>query len=63
MEKMNLLEKIETQDLIKYGIIPEFVSRVPIVVSLKQLDEDALVRILKEPKNALVKQYIRLFLR
>lgn len=61
MEKMNLLEKIETQDLIKYGIIPEFVSRVPIVVSLKQLDEDALVRILKEPKNALVKQYIRLF--
>ena len=61
MEKMNLLEKVETQDLIKYGIIPEFVSRVPIVVSLKQLDEDALVRILKEPKNALVKQYIRLF--
>ena len=61
IEKMNLLEKIETQDLIKYGIIPEFVSRVPIVVSLKQLDEDALVRILKEPKNALVKQYIRLF--
>lgn len=61
MEKMNLLEKIETQDLIKYGIIPEFVSRVPIVVSLKQLDEEALVRILKEPKNALVKQYIRLF--
>ena len=61
MEKMSLLEKVETQDLIKYGIIPEFVSRVPIVVSLKQLDEDALVRILKEPKNALVKQYIRLF--
>jgi len=61
IEKMNLFEKIETQDLIRYGIIPEFVSRVPIIVSLKQLDEEALVRILKEPKNALVKQYIRLF--
>lgn len=61
IENMNLFEKIETQDLIKYGIIPEFVSRVPIVVSLKQLDEEALVRILQEPKNALVKQYIRLF--
>lgn len=61
IENSNLLEKIETQDLIKYGIIPEFVSRVPILVSLKQLDEDALIKILKEPKNALVKQYHRLF--
>ncbi|MGL5257293.1 MAG: ATP-dependent Clp protease ATP-binding subunit ClpX [Proteocatella sp.] len=60
-ESSALLEKIETQDLIKYGIIPEFVSRVPIVVSLKQLDEEALIKILKEPKNALVKQYRRLF--
>lgn len=61
IENGALLEKIETQDLIKYGIIPEFVSRVPILVSLKQLDEEALIKILKEPKNALVKQYIRLF--
>lgn len=61
LEKMNLLDKLETQDLIKYGIIPEFVSRVPIVVSLRQLDEEALIKILKEPKNALVKQYKRLF--
>ncbi len=61
IENSAILEKIETQDLIKYGIIPEFVSRVPILVSLKQLDEDALIKILKEPKNALVKQYIRLF--
>ena len=61
MKKQNILEQIETQDLIKYGLIPEFVSRVPIVVSLNQLDEDALVQILTEPKNALVKQYKKLF--
>lgn len=57
----NLLQKVETEDLIRYGLIPEFVSRVPIVVSLRQLDESALIQILKEPKNALVKQYKRLF--
>lgn len=61
MKQQNILEKIETQDLIKYGLIPEFVSRVPIVVSLNQLDEDALIQILTEPKNALVKQYKKLF--
>ncbi len=61
LKNQNILEKIETQDLIKYGLIPEFVSRVPIVVSLKQLDEEALVKILTEPKNALIKQYKRLF--
>ncbi len=60
LKNQNILEKIETQDLIKYGLIPEFVSRVPIVVSLKQLDEEALVKILTEPKNALIKQYKRL---
>lgn len=47
--------------MVKFGLIPEFVGRVPINVSLEGLDEDALVRILKEPKNALVKQYQRLF--
>lgn len=61
LRKQNILEQVETQDLIKFGLIPEFVSRVPIVVSLSQLDEDALVQILTEPKNALVKQYKRLF--
>lgn len=61
LKSQDILEKIETEDLIKYGLIPEFVSRVPIVVSLKQLDVDALVRILTEPKNALIKQYQRLF--
>ena len=49
------------QDLIKFGLIPEFVGRVPVCVALDLLDEDALVRILTEPKSALVKQYQRLF--
>lgn len=56
-----LFEKVETQDLLKFGLIPEFVGRVPVVVSLGELDEEALLRILREPKNALVKQYQRLF--
>ncbi|MDD6182173.1 MAG: AAA family ATPase, partial [Lachnospiraceae bacterium] len=49
------------QDFIKFGLIPEFIGRVPMVVSLDELDEAAMVRILKEPKNALVKQYQKLF--
>ncbi len=56
-----LLEKLETQDLLKFGLIPEFIGRVPVTVSLHELDEIALVQILKEPKNALVRQYQRLF--
>jgi len=56
-----LLEKIEPEDLLKYGLIPEFVGRVPVIVSLHELDEEALVKILVEPKNALVKQYKKLF--
>ncbi len=56
-----LLEKLETQDLLKFGLIPEFIGRVPITVSLHELDENALVQILTEPKNALVKQYKKLF--
>lgn len=56
-----LLEKLETQDLLKYGLIPEFIGRVPVTVSLHELDETALIQILKEPKNALVRQYQRLF--
>ncbi len=52
-----LFEKIEPKDLLKYGLIPEFVGRLPVVVSLHELDQDALVRILKEPRNAIVKQY------
>jgi ATP-dependent Clp protease ATP-binding subunit ClpX len=61
MEIGKLLEKIEPEDLLRYGLIPEFVGRVPVIVSLHELDEEALVRILGEPKNALVKQYQKLF--
>jgi ATP-dependent Clp protease ATP-binding subunit ClpX len=56
-----ILRNILPEDLLRYGMIPEFVGRVPIVVTLNQLDKDALVRILSEPKNALIKQYRRLF--
>ncbi|MCQ2401020.1 MAG: ATP-dependent Clp protease ATP-binding subunit ClpX [Lachnospiraceae bacterium] len=56
-----LLSKVETEDLVKFGIIPEFVGRVPITVALKSLTEDDLVRIMTEPRNALVKQYAKLF--
>ncbi|MBE5870047.1 MAG: ATP-dependent Clp protease ATP-binding subunit ClpX [Lachnospiraceae bacterium] len=56
-----LLKNVTPQDLVKFGLIPEFVGRVPINVSLEGLDVDALVRILKEPKSALVKQYRKLF--
>ncbi len=56
-----LLSEVTPQDLVKFGLIPEFVGRVPINVSLQGLDEEALMRILKEPKSALVKQYQKLF--
>lgn len=56
-EKHELMKQITNHDLVKFGIIPELVGRIPVVTVLKDLDEDALVRILVEPKNALVKQY------
>ena len=56
-----IITKLEPEDLIKYGLIPEFVGRMPILATLKDLDEKSLVRILKEPKNSLLKQYKRLF--
>ncbi len=56
-----ILGEVNPQDLVKFGLIPEFVGRVPINVSLEGLDKQALIRILKEPKNALLKQYQRLF--
>ena len=56
-----LIKALQPADLIKFGLIPEFVGRVPVVVSLDSLDEAALVRILKEPKNAIIKQYQALF--
>lgn len=57
----NVLSHVEPEDLIKYGMIPEFVGRFPVVATLGELDEDALVEILTKPKNALVKQYQKLF--
>ncbi|MEK7747601.1 MAG: ATP-dependent Clp protease ATP-binding subunit ClpX [Nitrospirota bacterium] len=57
----NLLAQVQGDDLIKYGLIPEFVGRLPVVASLEELSEAALVRILTEPKNALIKQYEKLF--
>ena len=56
-----LLQEVEPEDLIRYGLIPEFVGRLPVVATLEELDEDALVSILLEPKNALTKQYRKLF--
>ncbi len=57
----NLFAEVEPDDLLRYGLIPELVGRLPVTVALEALDEDALVRILKEPKNALTKQYTKLF--
>jgi len=56
-----LLHDVEPEDLLKFGLIPEFVGRLPVVATLTDLDEDSLIRILTEPKNALVKQYQRMF--
>tara|TARA_R110001599_G_C12245484_1_gene659113 strand:- start:539 stop:1828 length:1290 start_codon:yes stop_codon:yes gene_type:complete len=55
------LRNVEPEDLVKYGLIPEFVGRLPMIATLDELDLDALVRIIKEPKNALIKQYQKLF--
>ncbi|MFT4715639.1 MAG: ATP-dependent Clp protease ATP-binding subunit ClpX [Paracoccaceae bacterium] len=56
-----MLPELEPEDLLKFGLIPEFVGRLPVIATLTDLDEDALVTILSEPKNALIKQYQRLF--
>lgn len=57
----NVLQRVESEDLMKYGIIPELIGRLPVIVALDALTEDALVSIMTEPKNALVKQYKKLF--
>ncbi|MEI9963624.1 MAG: ATP-dependent Clp protease ATP-binding subunit ClpX [Caulobacteraceae bacterium] len=56
-----VLRQVEPDDLLKFGLIPEFIGRLPVIATLEDLDEDALAKILTEPKNALVKQYARLF--
>jgi len=60
-EKDELFSKVETGDLIKFGMIPEFIGRLPITVSLHSLDENDLTKILNEPRNALIPQYQLLF--
>jgi len=57
----DILKAVEPEDLLKFGLIPEFIGRVPVIATLDDLDEEALMRILTEPKNALVRQYQRLF--
>ncbi len=59
-DKKEILDQLRPEDLLKFGLIPEFVGRLPVTVTLEQLDENALMRILTEPKNALIKQYQRL---
>ncbi|NNL31089.1 MAG: ATP-dependent Clp protease ATP-binding subunit ClpX, partial [Gemmatimonadetes bacterium] len=59
--KQELFAQVEPDDLQRFGLIPELVGRMPVTVHLNDLDEDALVRILQEPKNALVKQYEKMF--
>lgn len=61
MDEENVLSQVEPEDLIKYGMIPEFVGRFPVIATLNPLDEESLVEILTKPKNALVKQYQKLF--
>ena len=56
-----IMKQLEPEDLIKYGLIPEFIGRMPIIATLDDLDEKSLIKILKEPKNSLIKQYQRLF--
>lgn len=57
----DLLKKMEAEDLVKFGLIPEFIGRLPVVATLEELTHKALIQILKEPKNALIKQYVKLF--
>lgn len=60
-DKAKILHKVETEDLTKFGLIPEFLGRLPVIATLEELDEDSLINILTEPKNALTKQYQKLF--
>ena len=56
-----VLREVQAEDLLKFGLIPEFIGRIPVIATLEELDEDALISILTEPKNALIKQYQKLF--
>ena len=60
-DKTNVYKQVTAHDIVKYGLIPELVGRLPVIVGLENLDRDALARILREPKNAIIKQYQKLF--
>jgi ATP-dependent Clp protease ATP-binding subunit ClpX len=57
----DILKMVQPEDLIKFGLIPEFIRRLPVIATLDELNEPSLIRILTEPKNALIKQYKKLF--
>ena len=61
MRYSDLLKDLQVEDIIKFGMIPEFVGRLPVITSLDELDKDALISILTKPKNAIIKQYKKLF--
>ena len=61
IEETNILKRATQHDLVKYGLIPELIGRVPVITVLENLDRDALIRIIKEPKNSILRQYIKLF--
>lgn len=61
LDASETLKKVQAEDLLKFGLIPEFIGRLPVMVTLEELNKDALVRIIKEPKNAILKQYKKLF--
>ncbi len=60
-DEKNIMSRLQPEDLLKYGLIPEFIGRLPVIVSLEELSKEALVKIITEPKNALIKQYKKLF--
>ena len=60
-DSVNVYQRRYPHDIVKFGIIPELVGRLPVIVGLEKLDRDALVKILREPKNAITKQYVKLF--
>ena len=60
-DKLAVFDELEPDDLVKYGLIPEFVGRLPVVATLERLDEESLIRILQEPKNAITKQFAHMF--
>ena len=60
-DKYEVFRELLPQDLLKFGLIPEFIGRLPIIATLRDLDKETLIKILQEPKNSLVKQYQKLF--